>query len=115
MIICPLPRLQSMSSVLHICVQNFLFLIHKIHRIYCFALELVSQEIIPLPCATNYLWSIYYATVLCVRDAGSKVESLLSRRTKSNGRMIETGYDGNAENGNPAETTGTEHWDYGTS
>ena len=35
--------------------------------------------------------------------------------TKSNGRMIETGYDGNAENGNPAETTGTEHWDYGTS
>ena len=39
MISCPLPRRQSKSSVLHIGVQNFFFLIHKIHRIYCFPLE----------------------------------------------------------------------------
>lgn len=80
-----------------------------------FLWRLVSQEIIRLPCAMTHLLSVYYATVLCVRDVGSKVESLLSRRTKSNGRMIETGDDGNAENGNPTETIGTEHLNYGTS
>ena len=73
-------------------------------KILSSAWRLESHATTSLNCGKSICWVPTRCIVLCVMDAGSKVAHLISRRTQLSGRMMETGYDGNAENRNPSQT-----------